>query len=290
MRSLYSAIRNGICGFLALLLTESGWLRRSKRRALSGCVITAIYFHEPNRRLFRRCIKWLINHGYTFISGSDLCEILRDGKPFPKGAVWLSFDDAGRELLDAVLPLIREYRIPITLFVPTGIVAGDGRFPWRHGQDSSAQRRLAASVPPSARNGSRDSMTVAEVKQVAIYREVTMGSHTITHPFMARCTDGELRREISESKGALESWTGVAVDCFSYPYGNFDGRERQHLIDFGYQLAATTENAFVTPEVDRYRVPRFSVANNISFPEAVCNMVGVWRHFADVLKKPLERL
>jgi peptidoglycan/xylan/chitin deacetylase (PgdA/CDA1 family) len=133
-------------------------------------------------------------------------------------------------------------------------------------------------------------MTVAEVKQVAVCREVTMGSHTITHPMMARCTDGELCREISESKGALESWTNVPVDCFSYPYGNFDGRERQHLIDFGYQLAATTENAFITPAIDRYRVPRFSVANNISFPEAVCNMVGVWRHFADALKKPLERL
>jgi hypothetical protein len=31
------------------------------------------------------------------------------------------------------------------------------------------------------------------------------------------------------------------------------------------------------------------VANNISFPEAVCNMVGIWRPFADALKKPLVR-
>jgi peptidoglycan/xylan/chitin deacetylase (PgdA/CDA1 family) len=286
MRGIYSAIRNFICGFVALLLTTAGFVRRAKRRALSGSVITAIYFHEPNRRVFSRCIKWLMNHGYTFISGSDLCEILRDGKPFPKGAVWLSFDDAGRELLQDVLPLIHEHRIPITLFIPTGIVEGDGRFPWLHAGNSPARRRNGASIPPSARNGSRDSMTVAEVKQVAAYREVTVGSHTISHPMMARCTEEDLRREISESKGTLESWTNVAVDCFSYPYGNFDGRERQHLIHFGYLLAATTENAFITPQVDRYRVPRFSVANNISFPEAVCNMVGIWRPFADALKKP----
>jgi len=116
-----------------------------------------------------------------------------------------------------------------------------------------------------------------------------MGSHTISHAFMTRCTEEDLRKEIRESKSALESWTNATVDCFSYPYGNFDGRERQHLIDFGYQLAATTENAFITPEVDRYRVPRFSVANNISFPEAICNMVGVWRPFADALKKPSPR-
>ena len=49
----------------------------------------------------------------------------------------------------------------------------------------------------------------------------------------------------------------------------------------GYRIAATTENAFVTSKSNPYLVPRFSVADEISFPEAICNMVGVWRPVID---------
>ena len=127
-------IRNCFCGLLALALIASGRVQRAMRRALGGDVVTAIYFHKPNRRLFDRCIRWLTKHGYNFIAIDDLMEILYRGKTPPKGAVWLSFDDGCRELLTNVLPLIRKHRIPVTLFLPSGIIAGDGLFPWMNGR------------------------------------------------------------------------------------------------------------------------------------------------------------
>jgi hypothetical protein len=60
-------------------------------------------------------------------------------------------------------------------------------------------------------------------------------------------------------------------------------------VEFDYRLAATTENAFVTRETDPYLVPRFSVADEIFFPEAICNMVGVWRPAIDPLINVLQR-
>ena len=268
MRRVHTVIRNAFCGLLAIGLIASGRVRRARRRALSEDVVTAIYFHKPNRRLFGQCIRWLTKYGYTFISANELLEILSVGKVPPRGAVWLSFDDGCKELLENVLPQIRERKIPVTLFIPSGIVEGDGLFPW---------------LDASLRTSGRDSMTLAEIREAASRPEVTIGSHTVSHAVTINLNGEKARFELGESKRTLESWIRADVKCFAYPEGRFDGREREFLTEFGYGLAATTENSFITRETNPYLVPRFSVADEISFPEAICNMVGVWRPVIDPL-------
>ncbi len=279
MPRVHTVVRNAFCGLLALGLIASGRVRRSRKRALGDAVVTAIYFHKPNRRLFGRCIRWLSKYGYTFISVNELLEILYLGKVPPRGAVWLSFDDGCKELLENVLPLVRQRKIPVTLFIPSGIVEGDGLFPWLHGMTSTEMRDRNA----SARKSGRDSMTVAKMRQVAGWPEVTIGSHTVSHAVMTSLKEEKARFELGESKRTLESWTGADVKCFAFPEGRFDGREREFLVEFDYRLAATTENSFITRGTNPYMVPRFSVADDISFPEAICNMVGVWRPAIDPL-------
>jgi len=253
----------------------SGRVRRARKQAFTSGVVTAIYFHKPNGRLFARCVEWLEKHGYTFISANDLVEWLRCEKSLPPGAVWLSFDDGCRQLLRDVLPLARDRKIPVTLFIPSGIIAGDGLLPWFHANGGESN--------------TRHTFRVDELQEVAAWPEVTIGSHTVNHTITAGLAQDELRFEFGESKRALESWSHTGVTCFAYPVGMFDGAERPALADFGYGLAATTENALVTRGLDPYRVPRFSVADEISFLEAICNMVGVWRPALDRLTQLLGR-
>lgn len=285
MRRGYMILRNCCCGLLALGLIASGRVRRARKRALGGDVVTAIYFHKPNRRLLERCIRWLIKYGYTFISADDVLEILYRDKTPPRGAVWLSFDDGLKELLDNVLPLIRRRKIRVTLFIPSGIVEGDGHLPWLDRRASAGPQGAGTAFHDDVRHV----LSVAEVKQVAGYPEVTVGSHTVSHAVTTCLTEGPARVELGESKRALESWTGADVKCFSYPEGKFDGRERPLLAEFGYQLAATTENALITRRTDPYLVPRFSIGDEISFPEAICNMVGMWRPAIDPVINFLRR-
>ncbi|HYM08902.1 MAG TPA: polysaccharide deacetylase family protein, partial [Terriglobales bacterium] len=285
VRRTYKVLRNCICGAFAWGVIASGRARRARRRALSGDVVSAIYFHRPKKQLFVRCVRWLIENGYTFISAAELLEICYHGKTPPKGAVWLSFDDGCKELCENVLPLVRQQGIPVTLFIPTGIVEGDGFFPWLHGRASPGLNGAGA----SAHNGARDALTVAELKQVASRPEVTVGSHTVSHAVTTVLTEERARLELGESKHALESWTHSDVKCFSYPEGRFDGRERAFLAEFGYSLAATTENALIGRQTDPYLLPRFSVGDEIFFPEAICNMVGVWRPAIDPLIHFLQR-
>jgi len=273
------AFRNCLCGLLALGVIASGRVRRAKKRALSGEVVTAIYFHKPNKRLFGQCVRWLTKNGYHFISASDLLDILYRDRTPPKGAVWLSFDDGCKEILEDVISPILLQQIPVTLFIPTGIVQGDGRFPWLH-KETSVQ------LP----SGPRDSLTVDELIRAASCPQVAVGSHTVSHAITNDLTEEEARVELGKSKLTLEAWTGTEVKCFAYPEGLFDHRERSLLKEFGYALAATTKNAFVAPKTDPYLLPRFSVADDIFFPEAICNMVGVWRPIIDPILGSLRHL
>ena len=112
----------------------------------------------------------------------------------------------------------------------------------------------------------------------------------MSHAVTSDLTEEEARVELGRSKRTLESWTGTEVNCFAYPEGRFNQRERLLLKEFGYTLAATTQNAFVAPETDPYLLPRFSVADDIFFPEAICNMVGVWRPVIDPILEFLRHL
>ena len=162
-------VRNTGCELIALALILMGRVRKARHTALTENVISAIYFHKPDKLLFGRCIDWLIRYGYVFVSADDVNDWLYRGKVPPRGAVWISFDDGCRELLTNVLPVVRERNIPITLFIPSGIVANEGLYPWMDGK----------------RNCARDSITLDQLKELATYPQVTIAGHTVTHAITA---------------------------------------------------------------------------------------------------------
>lgn len=261
---------------LAVCLIASGCVRRARKRALAGGVVTALYFHKPGAALFARCIRALVRQGHVFISAGEMLEMLEGKRPIPKGAVWLSFDDGCREIMDCIIPVVEAAGIPVTLFIPSGIVGGDGRFPW-------------ADVREPGRPASRDAITLAELQYLAAKPMVTIGGHTVNHVKTTECTDEQLRRELEECRLQLERWTGLPVRFFAFPNGAYDDRATALLRECGYSFAVTCENALVVPGGDLYRVPRFSVADDISFAEALCNLAGVWRPIVLRVKALLKR-
>jgi peptidoglycan/xylan/chitin deacetylase (PgdA/CDA1 family) len=281
-RSSYLLLRNVVCSALAVALIAVGRVRRARGVAFADGVITAIYFHNPSKTLFSKCIRWLVRHEYVFVSADDVLGFLQ-GRSIPRGAVWISFDDGFRDMIGNVLPEIRKYNVPITVFLPSGVLQGNGVFPWLDadtgGQDGTSDGR--ASV--------RHCLTISELKRMRKCASVIVGAHTVHHVITAGCDDDQMRFELGQCKRALEAVTGGPVQYFAYPNGRFDGRERRWLEEFRYSLAATTENAFTTRETEPYLVPRFSVADSIWLPEAICNMTGVWKPAIDRIKRIIGR-
>jgi peptidoglycan/xylan/chitin deacetylase (PgdA/CDA1 family) len=300
---LKRTVRNGVCSLLAMILILLGYVKNAKKRSFQEDVITSIAFHNPNRKLFQDVVMWFKKNKYVFISTDQLTKVLKKDMMCPRGAVWISLDDGWSENINNVIPIAMKYNIPITIFICTQAVE-DGTFWWRKIIQSrkllpveyrdvktirelpdTIRSQIIDSVAHSSSTFPREAMTVEDIKSVSNIPQVTMGAHTVTHPVLPKCTNEQLEYELAESKRKLEAWTCKPIKAFAYPNGSFDGKERQFLEAYGYELAATTESKFIKADSDCYLVPRNVVMDDGSFTENLCHALGVWEFLIQMLKQ-----
>lgn len=92
---------------------------------------------------------------------------------------------------------------------------------------------------------------------------IEIGSHTVTHPFLTRLSDQQLRSELMDSKSCIESAIGAEVRSVSYPTGGkayYDERAVKLAAECGYQFAVSYEhNALPYSHEIRFEIPRIHV-------------------------------
>jgi poly-beta-1,6-N-acetyl-D-glucosamine N-deacetylase len=299
-------VRNTTGGLLATILIALGYVQKAKRRAKQKDTILAISFHNPNSRLFKKTVTWFQKNGFVFISSAQLIDILNRRSTCPPGAVWVSLDDGWQGNLSNVVPLAEQYNVPITIFICTDAVE-EGTFWWRKATLAShllpagfrniesikklpedGRKRVIGMIDRAGTSFPREAMTIEEIKTIASIPQVTIGSHTASHPILPNCPDGQIQNEFTASKRKLEEWTGKKVTAFAYPNGSFDGRERELLKTGGYQVAATTESKFGTADTDAYLFPRNLLMDDGSFSENLCHALGIWQPIIRKLKRPVR--
>jgi peptidoglycan/xylan/chitin deacetylase (PgdA/CDA1 family) len=157
----------------------------------------------------------------------------------------VTFDDAFRSV-HAAVPVLERLGVPATVFACTGY-ADRG--------DPLAVPELAAEA--AAHPDELATMTWDELRALA-ERGVEVGSHTVTHAHLTTLGDGELARELRDSRERLEAELARPCRFLAYPYGEEDGRVRRAARDAGYEAAfgLSADGA-----ADRYAIPR----------------VGIWR-------------
>ena len=102
--------------------------------------------------------------------------------------VWITFDDGARDNFDVALPLLKSAGLRATFFI-------------------IAERSLG---------GEKGYMDTAMLREL-LAEGMSVGSHTLTHPRLARIPEEQLVREVHDSKARLEDALGVAVTSFCYP-------------------------------------------------------------------------
>lgn len=294
---------------LGLYLLFSGKVNIAKEEIFLKNYITSLFFHNPSRQLFERCIQWLKKNEYFFISIDQLIQYIQNQQEFPKGAVWLSIDDGWKDNIQNIIPVIDEYKIPITFFIATDPVENQGIFWWtffeeckeklpnyfksnsldlKNIKEKDRKKIIQDLKKRCKKEVVREVMEIEEVKSLAQNPLITIGSHTVHHALTVNCTDNELEFEIKESKEKLREWTNKEVEYFSYPNGRFDGRERKILEESGYKFAATDKKRFITKNDDLYLIPRIGIKDEISSYEAICKIVGIWGTHISKINKLLN--
>lgn len=184
--------------------------------------------------VFRLHVAWLASRRVRVLP----LEHLVDGVE-TDDAVALTFDDAIENFLTVAWPVLREHRLPVTLFVPTGHVGGTNAWP---GPADPA-------VPTLPLLGWEALGRLAE-------QGVSLGSHGRFHRDLRTLAAEELAGEFDSSADRIESETGTRPRTFAYPYGLFDDTVSDAARRV-YRFACTTELRTLRPgREDPVRLPR----------------------------------
>jgi len=196
-----------------------------------GHKITILMYHSVNPtpdaysvspKAFRQQLKF-VRDNYPVVA---LRDIGQQFKASNERTVVVTFDDAFVDFLEFARPVLLEYSIPATIFVPTGFF----------GKWNSWDAHLAQVTRKRV-------MTTDELRTLSHGEFVDFGSHTVDHVRMSAVSVQEMRRQAVSSRRALEDLLGSAITMFSYPYGQRDDFSRETaraLVEADYQLAVTT--------------------------------------------------
>ncbi len=288
-------VRNIAAFFYANYLLYTGKIKKYKINANQYKIITSVYFHNPSKKQFEKCVLWFLKHKFTFISTEDLYNIISFKKDWPSSAVIFTIDDGWRENKDNVVAIATKYNIPITIFIVSDLIKSHQRYWWSYFNSSKKyldhnlslntlkifdnDKRLE--IIEEAKKYSihyRESMNLNEISEIIKNKNVTIGSHTVSHPILTKCNDTESEREILFSKKEIENLFNHPIFYFAYPNGEYTNREKEYLKKSNYKLAFTTSPKYILADSlpNIYEIPRFDVLENVSFSENICRMTGIW--------------
>ena len=220
------------------------WIRASDglRRRMGGgephpCIV--LYYHGVTDRqaaAFRRQMQWLASHAAV----GPLAETIEPGVA---NRVCITFDDAFDNLRRNVLPVLREYGLPATIFA---VSRNLGRTPqWRMDRGDADAGEAVVSE--------------AALREIAADPLFEIGSHTQTHSHASSLGDAELHRELAGSKADLEAILGRPVESLSLPYGDCPDWAARTARDAGYERMVTCARIATGAGEDPMRIGRFKV-------------------------------
>jgi peptidoglycan/xylan/chitin deacetylase (PgdA/CDA1 family) len=145
----------------------------------------------------------------------------RDGKPFPRGAVAVTFDDGYRDLMEFALPVLRDFKIPAAFFIVSrGVGDVDS---WNH----------IEGLPREA------IMSWDDLKKLRD-EGMTIGSHSASHARLDEANSAALHDEIEGSRRELQGKLGVPVRHFAYPQGRYSKEAEAAVAAAGYAAGWAT--------------------------------------------------
>ncbi len=191
--------------------------------------------------VFEAQMKYLHDNGYKVIPLRQFVDYYR-GKapaPAPKSVVIVE-DDAHKSVYSDMLPIIRKYRFPVTIF-----------------------------TYPSAISNAKYAMTWNQMRELAKTGLFDVQSHTYWHPnfkkerkkLSPQALDTLVMTQLKKSKSRLESELGTKVDMLAWPFGIYDDYLVGKASEAGYGATFTIERRHATASDSVMKLPRYLLVN-----------------------------
>jgi peptidoglycan/xylan/chitin deacetylase (PgdA/CDA1 family) len=191
--------------------------------------------------VFEAQMKYLRDNGYNVIPLRQLVDHYRGKAPAPgPKSVVIVEDDAHKSVYSDMLPIIKKYRYPVTIF-----------------------------TYPSAISNAKYAMTWDQMRDLTKTGLFDVQSHTYWHPNFKRerkklsqsALDTLVMTQLKKSKTRLETELGVKVDMLAWPFGIYDDYLIGKAGEAGYGATFTIERRHATSSDSVMKLPRYLLVN-----------------------------
>ncbi|MBN1531906.1 MAG: polysaccharide deacetylase family protein [Spirochaetes bacterium] len=186
----------------------NGWILREKDVESRLLAVPIILYHNIDGKgpfsvtseALRGQFSMIRDLGIRIVPLRTLINRLETRRPFTDTVMVITFDDGFEAMYSKLLPLAREFRYPVTLFVYTDNIVKRGK----------------------------RSLTWEKLRELD-RSGISVESHTLSHPDLTALSGKKgmdvrkkLFDEIYLSKRVLELYLGREVEMFAFPYGRYD--------------------------------------------------------------------
>ncbi len=239
----------------AVLITLSGlfasglFAAEAKSHPASGARVLLYHRFGPKvadsmtvtTTVFASHLEYLKTNGYTVVSLRSLVNaFLRKGPALPPRSVALAVDDGHITVYTEMLPLIRKYGYPVTLF-----------------------------IYPSAISNASYAMTWDQLRELKKTGLFDVQSHGYWHPNFKiekkrqSSADYEafVDAQLAKSRKTLENKVGGPVDIIGWPFGIYDDYLISRAVKAGYVAGFSIEAHPVRAKDGVMKLPRYLLTN-----------------------------
>ena len=178
---------------------------------------------------FKKHLDELTKNNYNVVSTEEIINALINNKDLPEKTVALTIDDAFFSIYKKAWPLLKEKKLPFTIFVSTGPV----------------------------KSNSKNYMNWEQIKEM-VNHGVTIGHHTKNHLHLVTKEKEKIISEIEEANNDFLKNLGYVPDIFAYPYGEYSLEVKQITKSY-FKAAFGQQSGGIYNGIDIFELPRYSL-------------------------------
>jgi peptidoglycan/xylan/chitin deacetylase (PgdA/CDA1 family) len=183
---------------------------------------------------FKFQIKYL-KRNFDVISLDELIKRLKQNYLLERDVVAITFDDGYKDNFTNAYPILEKYDIPATVFIITGLINQNSKM--------------------------LSSEEIIKMRK----KNITFGSHTVTHKVLSEIERDSALLEIRASKSVLEDILQEEIKYFAYPCGkigrDFNEESIQMVKKTGYLAAFSTDNGCINRDSNLFALNRIGIRN-----------------------------
>ncbi len=150
-------------------------------------------------------LSFIAEKGYETISFVDLKESAETGKELPKRPVIITFDDAYENFLTHALPILKQFKMKATLFVPVAFMGKTNLW------DQGNEKILSAD----------------ELKRIQDDSLIEIGIHSFLHRSYAELAPEDMKEDLENCFNTLEFHHIRTSRVLAYPYGGYPKKDKE---------------------------------------------------------------